>query len=637
MKRVVILLAVIFCSVSLWGEEVLQTAVKVAAKGWRFEEIEDYKGLTYFQGLAEAALVSGNEDLLRRTLSIANDYAGGKYTGRGSFMSYRCGGNAMPMLVRAGYSQYSALTSVCADTMWKGQKRNRDGLMVPPWPSVDEKNPLFVDCALGVTPFLLWQGLNEGRGEYIDFAAKELLEIYDTFLDSSTGLLHQARACEALPEGEMTRDNWSRGNGWAALCFGILLRDLPRNHHAYKEVRKKARAYFRAILKFQDADGLWHQEMSWPESYQEISGSSLMLYGIGSGIETGVLPKSCLKAFKKGLAGLMDYIADDGTVGNTCLGCIAPGGGSKEAYASHPYYTNEPHAFGPVLLCLAQALRLGIKETPAHCGSKMEGRIPACHVRQITERKNDIAWENDRMSFRVYSMDVRHLAGSGVDYWGKRVEYPTLENWYSLNAQGQYYHIDRGEGCDFYVIGYDRGLGGSGIWNGDSLYVSEPYANYRIYADGPDKADFEISYQPFKAGEETVYEKKRIRIILGTNFYEVTHTLESESGAPLTLAVGVMDFGNADVMTSDASLALVENMDDAGTIGSAVVGDPSCFEGFAQSGKNRMVLMNVPSGTSVTYYVGVDWEKTRRRDPFLAKWYRDVKAWSWSRLNDLYR
>lgn len=636
MKRTVVITCCLLCVINSFGADVLIMAKKVVNKGWRFEEIEDYKGLTYFQGLTEASLVSGDPSLLERTLAIADAFAAGTYTGRGSFISYRCGGNAVPMLVRGGYSQYAGMATDCAAQMWESQKRNRDGLMVPPWPTVDAKNPLFVDCALGVTPFLLWQGLTEGRQDYIDFAARELLEIYDTFLDPSTGLLHQARACEALPEGEMTRDNWSRGNGWAALCFGIFLRDLPRNYPAYKELRERAKAYFQAILKYQDTDGLWHQEMSWPDSYQEISGSALLLYGLGAAVETGVLPKSRLKAFRRGLAGLMDYIAEDGTVGNTCLGCISPKDGSKEAYASHPYYTNEPHAFGPVLLCLAQALRLGITETPGDCGTKMEGRIPRCHVRFVGERKEDIAWENDRMSFRVYSRDVRMKAGSGVDYWGKKVEYPTLENWYALNAKGLHYDTDRGEGYDFYVIGYDRGLGGSGIWSADSLYTPDNYANYRILSDGPDVACFELSYQPYKVGEETIYERKLIKIVLGTNFYEVAHTVETESGAPAVLAVGIMDFGAAACLQTDSSLALSETLGRE-TLGSAVVGEPGRFTGFATSGRNRLVLMNVDSGSSVTYYVGVDWDKTRRRDPFEYKWFRDVKAWTWTRLNELYR
>lgn len=636
MKKYVILIFSTLLCMHLHAADVLKTASSVAAKAWAFEEIEDYKGLTYLHGLSELALVSGDKDLLKRTTDILDGFASGKYTGRGSFISYRCGGNAVPLMVYNGYLQYAGLAKECAADMFLHQKRNHEGLMVPPWNTVEEKNPLFVDCALGVTPFLLYEGLAEGRSEYLDFAARELIEIYDTFLDKSSGLLHQARACESLPEGAMTQDNWSRGNGWAALCFGILLRDLPRSHPAYQEVSRRAKSYFKAILRYQDEDGLWHQEMTWKDSYQEISGSALLLYGVGAAIETGILPKSRLNVFRTGLDGIMGYISEDGTVGNTCLGCIAPKDGSKQAYASHPHYINEPHAFGPVLLCLAQALRLGITQTSAACGSKMEGREPACHVRYIGERKGDIAWENDRMSFRVYSRDVRDKAGSGVDYWGKKVEYPTLENWYSLNAKGQHYNIDRGEGYDFYVIGYDRGMGGSGIMVADSLYTPEPYANYRIFADGPDLADFELSYQPYLAGDDMVYEKKRIRIILGSNFYEVTHTVETQSGNPVSLAVGIMDFGKAECLYHNASLALVESLGGE-TVGSAVVAAPGCFAGFRTLGKNKLALMNVPSGASVTYYVGADWDKTRRRDPFAFKWFRDVKAWTWSRLKELYK
>lgn len=35
--------------------------------------------------------------------------------------------------------------------------------------------------------------------------------------------------------------------------------------------------------------------------------------------------------------------------------------------------------------------------------------------------------------------------------------------YHELNADGQVYHVDKGEGCDFYGVGAARGVGGTGI------------------------------------------------------------------------------------------------------------------------------------------------------------------------------
>jgi unsaturated rhamnogalacturonyl hydrolase len=122
-----------------------------------------------------------------------------------------------------------------------------------------------------------------------------------------------------------------------------------------------------ACLRVQDpVAGLWHQEMTEPKSYIETSGSGLILYAIGAGIGCGLLKGEGYKAaFEKGLKGMLSYIALDGSVHNTCVGCLAPGDGSPEAYIRHAHKINDPHAFGPLVLAYGQAVGLGM----VTCGS----------------------------------------------------------------------------------------------------------------------------------------------------------------------------------------------------------------------------------------------------------------------------
>lgn len=613
----------------------------VIQRGEKFIDKGNYQGLLYIQSMAELALATKSEELKNEVLDIVMEFKEGKRAGYGSFLCYNTGGNVVPYLALSGVDALKPLAKETAAKMWKEQPKNLDGHMVPDtW--YMQNNPIFIDCVLAVTSYLLYSGLIEDNQEYIDYAVWMVTSIWDILYDKDSGLIHQARGCKGHPAGYITEDCWSRGNGWLSHALAALLKYLPKNHAQRKTIENISKKYFTAVFEYQDEEGLWHQEMTWKDSYVEVSGSALLLYGIGEALNSGVLPKKYMKQFKKGLEGMMKYVDMNGNVANTCSGCLAYLNGTKADYDSHAYYTNEPHAFGPVILAIAKAYELGIKtlEVDFEPGCAFADRLPVCHVRYISERKEDIAWENDKVAFRIYSREVKGKAGSGVDFWTKSVDEPIIETWYALNAAGQNYHTDRGQGYDFYAVGNNRGIGGTGIWADSSLVVSEPYANYRIYSDDPELLDFEVSYQPYLAGGRTIYEKKRIRMVLSTNFYQVTSTVETSDGKDAVLAVGVTDFGKGQV-TQDSEagmLSVIEKISEKdGSIVSAVIADPKAISSFESFGKDRLVLLNVKSGEPVTYYIGAAWDGDSRFEPIEWKWSQYMNGVSWDLLEDLYK
>ncbi len=649
-KKTLIILALMLMALTGLAENVssqktdislMEVADAVIHRGEKFVVMEDYKGLLYIQSMAELAVASGSEQLKNDVVALLKEFEEGKRVGFGSFSCYETGGNAVPYLALNGVETLRALSVSTAEKMWKEQPKNRDGHMVPDtW--YMQNNPIFIDCALAVTTYLLYTGLLVNNQEYIDYAVWMTTSMWDILYDADSGLIHQARGCKGHPEGFITEDCWSRGNGWLSLALGTLLKNLPAKHPQRKRVEKIAKQYFTAVIKYQDEEGLWHQEMTWKDSYVEISGSGLLLYGMGEALRSGVLPRKHMKSFREGIKGLLRYVDMNGNVANTCSGCLAYLNGTKADYDSHAYYTNEPHAFGPVILAIAKAVELGMEsvEVDFTPGYAFEGRLPVCHVRFISERKEDIAWENDKVAFRMYSREVKGTAGSGVDFWTKSVDEPVVETWYALNAAGQDYHTDRGKGYDFYSVGRNRGVGGTGIWTGDSLAVSQPYANYRIYSDGPELLDFEVTYQPYKAGDVTIYEKKRIKMVLNTNFYQVTSTIETSDGSDAQLAVGVVDFGKGRVVENAESglLSVMEQISEKdGEIVSAVIAKPDSVKEFASFGKDRLVVMPVKSGEPVTYYVGAAWSKDPRFEPLDWKWGQYMIGVSYESLTNLYQ
>lgn len=563
-----------------------------------------YAGCVYTQGLAEYALETGRH--VDTADSLASLFASGIMVGYGSFICYETGGTMIPLLALNGYDRYAGLAARTAGRMWDEQSRNEDSLMVPSWCD-PTKNPIFADCVLAVTPYFLYAGLLENRHDYIDYAARMTLDTFRDLRDTETGLIHQARGVMWMERGEMTSDCWSRGNGWFAMALAALLRDYPADSPMRNEIEALAAGYFKAVLRFQDPDGLWHQEMTFADSYPEISGTGLLLYGIGRAIEAGVLDRrEYLPAFRKGLAGMLRYIDSEGNVCNVCSGCLAWGDGGKEAYASHEYYCNDPHAFGPVLMAIAQAHALGIRNLDSSLGACTQGKTPACHVRFVPERKGDIAWENDRAAFRVYSQEVKGSVSSGVDYWGKRVDYPIIDKWYDLNSKGLEYHEDRGEGRDFYVVGKNRGVGGPGIMLNGELLVPEPYERYEILTDARDSIAFRLHFPPIIKGGAVLCLSETIEMVLGNPFFKKTYTLEAEGDASGALiATGLTDFGNAQVHARDCVLSLSEDLDGDGFICSAVIANPDAFASFAHVGKDHLLLMK--PGDKASCLVGIAW------------------------------
>lgn len=631
MLMIPILLLVSACS-----DEVRLSTVadRVAKVGYHCSGLELYQGSCYLHGLAEYSLATGDRKLTNRLISTLDRFQSGELTGKGSLISYSIGGTATALMALHGWESYAQIVKEVADSMFRTQPRNNEGVMVPPWRShMLRPGGMFVDLIFAETPYLLYSGLLSGNLEWIDYSAWLALKTFEVLRDADNGLIHQARGVKLLAEGEVSQDNWSRGNGWGTVALAALMKDLPADNRYYEDVRALCADYFSAVLRFQDADGLWHQEMSRQDNWQEVSGSALLLYGIGTCIQTGVLPESYKKEFVKGIQGLLAYIDEDGNIASVCGGCLAPDDASKDTYSIQASLWNEKHAFGPVLLALSAARNLGIRSVRAELGSKTADRRPACSVRHVEARKDDIAWENDWAAYRIYSLKspVEEI-GSGIDYWAKTVDYPILDKWYAANSAGGSYHSNQGEGCDFYVVGKNRGVGGNGVWGDGRLYASAPYQDWKFNVDTPERISFTVSYPPFSAGRDTVWQTSTISCILGCPFTCVETTVTTSSGDDLTLAAGLTTFGNAnDYQKGDGMIWLLEKTSGV-YLYSVLVTDPSRGARRVESGPDDLLLMDIHSGETVRYYFSSMSDMSSR----IVEWRQIIMESTWETIEKQY-
>ncbi len=228
-------------------------------------------------------------------------------------------------------------------------------------------------------------------------------------------------------------------------------------------------------------------------------------------------------------------------------------------------------------------------------------------------RGRDVAWENDRIAFRVFGSEVRSKVGSGVDVWAKSVGYPILDKWYKLNDEGKNYHTDRGEGCDFYDMGKRSGCGGLAIWVDGKPYAPETFDTFRIVKNKPDEIIFELAYDTWNLPFMKLTEHRQVRMVPGTNFFRVTSMLKSDQNLELIVAIGLSTFGKSEVYQNKKRgvLSVWEPIDPSkGNLGSAVLVKPENFVGFKRFNGDEFILIKVSTNVPFIYYAGAGWDKS---------------------------
>ena len=93
-----------------------------------------------------------------------------------------------------------------------------------------------------------------------------------------------------------------------------------------------------------------------------------------------------------------------------------------------------------VFYALSPAFSLAADRPPATQPARAFARF-------VPKADDDVAWENDRIAFRVYgpSLAKKQKTGSGIDVWVKSTRSLVIDRWYKADD----YRRDHGEGLDF--------------------------------------------------------------------------------------------------------------------------------------------------------------------------------------------
>jgi len=255
---------------------------------------------------------------------------------------------------------------------------------------------------------------------------------------------------------------------------------------------------------------------------------------------------------------------------------------------------------------------------------------PKTYGRFIVERKDDFAWENDRVAFRIYGQALIPIDGpsNGIDLWYKRTSNMIIDKWYKDDLAGTLsYHEDHGEGLDDYKVGRTLGAGAMAPFEKDTLYLNENFVSQELWENGPLRTTFKLTYKNMTIEGNTFSESRIISIDAGSQLTQVTQEYGTQK--TITVAAGLIKRAPEDeaytTLTDKGTAAIVYEEPETEAAGKVFVGMifPKGVERVfsyrhkiihpktkrEETHSHVLGMTTYYPGQPITYYTGFGWEK----------------------------
>lgn len=166
--------------------------------------------------------------------------------------------------------------------------------------------------------------------------------------------------------------------------------------------------------------------------------------------------------------------------------------------------------------------------------------------RVYPEHYDDIAWENDKIGFRIFTKGAEADGSKlyGYDVFTKRAEFPVLDILYALQYDREYgsrinklknedpknrtilsssitYHIDHGLGMDYYAVGPTLGCGTAALCTDEGMHYPTYYTSYEVLDAGGLRFTFKVGFDPVLIDGDMVEESRIITLDAGSHFNHV--------------------------------------------------------------------------------------------------------------------
>jgi hypothetical protein len=250
------------------------------------------------------------------------------------------------------------------------------------------------------------------------------------------------------------------------------------------------------------------------------------------------------------------------------------------------------------------------KGIPTEISTKTYGR-------QVRERKDDFAWENDRIAFRMYGPALaKENPSNGVDVWLKRTENLIVNKFYKNELEnGKSYHIDHGEGLDCYKVGNTLGAGGIAPYVDSVLWVGNHYNRFKIIEEGPLRVSFTLEYDTLTVRRQNLRQSITISLDAGKQLNKAIVKYDGQI-SDMQLAAGIFLHDKIGVTKSSIEKGYIAYAEDAVSDAKVPSGRnyvgvflPKGISAIKTQDKHLLAIAPHNMEREFVYYFGAGWSK----------------------------
>ena len=262
--------------------------------------------------------------------------------------------------------------------------------------------------------------------------------------------------------------------------------------------------------------------------------------------------------------------------------------------------------------------------------------VPKTYGRYVPERKDDFAWENDKIAFRMYGKALEESPSEmayGMDVWVKRTDRLILNERYKRGN----YHTDIGDGLDYYQVGSTLGAGDIAPFVNDSIYYPKNYRRWSVLDNGPLRTTFVLEYDEWDVKGTRIKATKKISLDAGSQLSRVEAQFSGIQNSSRPVVIGIAkrkEPGSLLLNEQDGLMAYWEpRHGEDGTIGvGSVILSP--VSGIKVTEKQLLAMTNTGTEGLVVYYTGAAWDKANEITSSKA-WFEYIQSFKARLLNPL--
>ncbi len=250
----------------------------------------------------------------------------------------------------AAAGPYDSLIYSMTDFVVNNQSRLADGTFCRPEP---EEWTVWADDLFMSVPLLVRMGKLTAKNEYYEEAIKQILNFNKYLFVPRTGLYKHAWFSRSA---KRSAAYWGRANGWVAWAVSEALLYVPKDVSGYPKIKKLFTDHLLGLIRVQGRDGMWHQVLNDPTSYEETSCSAMFILAISRAIRCGWLDRRYAANVKRAWTALEKEIGTEGIVKGICEGTGI--GRTTEFYKTRKTYENDPRGLGAVITAAVEVQTL---------------------------------------------------------------------------------------------------------------------------------------------------------------------------------------------------------------------------------------------------------------------------------------